>query len=212
MWCGSCVSSHVLHQGLYKAPVFGLANTNSLRKHLSSQVLTPCLRIQWHLHSRGQWTHVWTFTSHALNPTWMKLVHSINSAHRRCLESWVQFMPRKLKAIKNTFYAKFETPRLKIHLHSCNCIDSYKTSSHLVQKSERSVRPLYLSSLKSFTEMCTDLCSAPVQQKACCSLTSVTLLSECVSTSTAKSQHDSPLRHKVHDIMQRKVIRLLILK
>lgn len=45
-------------------------------------------------------------------------------------------MPRKLKAIKNTFYAKFKTPSLTTCMHSYNCIDSYEVSSHLVQQKQ----------------------------------------------------------------------------
>lgn len=102
------------------------------------------LWLQWQLCSRSQWIHVWTFTSFALNPTWMKPAHSVNSAQHECLESWMQFMPRKLQAMKNTFYAKFKTPTLIIHLHLHNRIDSMKASPHLVQQKQEKDAALLL--------------------------------------------------------------------
>lgn len=143
MWYG--VPSYMLHKWLFKASVFGLTNTNSLRYHLDSELLMSYLWLRWQLCSRGQWIHVWTFTSFALNPTWMKPAHSMDSAHHECLESWTQFMPRKLKDIKDTFYAKFKTPSLIVHLHLYNCIDSIKASPHLAQqKQEKDVALLLI--------------------------------------------------------------------
>lgn len=103
---------------------------------LDSKIPMSYLWLWWQLCSRDQWIHVWTLTSFVLNPTWMKPAHSINSAYHVCFESWMQFMPRKLQAIKNTFYAKFKTPSLMICLHSYNCIDSNKASPHLVQQKQ----------------------------------------------------------------------------
>lgn len=91
-----------------------------------------CLWLWWQLHSIGQCIHMWTFTSFALNPTWMKPAHSINSAHHVCLESWKQFMPRKLQAVKNTFDTNLKVLSLTIHLHSYSYTDS-KCCLHLVQ-------------------------------------------------------------------------------
>ena len=173
-----------------------------------------CLWLRWQLCSRGQWIHVQTFTSFALNPTWMKPAHSINSAYHVCLELWMRFMPRKLQAIKNTFYAKFKTASLMILLHSHNCIDSYKASPHLVHQKQQKDQAFAFNLHYRVVQRCvqTWLWKKPVQRKGCCPISPMTPFPERVSTSTAGSQHASPLSHKLQDIIGRKAIGLLILK